>query len=1115
MILDYSFNKFSHNFSLSYIDDSGNKRIMDFGAINHFKTFYYTPTGTFTAWNGAKCDVKYTDSPSKFDLIRFLRELPEDKKKLLQSKTYPKMYTFDIENTFVAGEEPDPVGARNDITTISIVSPELNTVVLGTLKLDEQGLGYVQENFDKYVDGCEYFHTLDLDKPSIRYIYFEREHDMLEYFLKNIVAKVPILAGWNSIGYDWIYICNRIKNFFPDLSIKMSSIVGEVKRKTYINLKNEKIDYLSPLHTIVIDLMDYIKNDHSVMPIKESMSLNYISLNSIGVEKIDYDGDLMDLLRTDPARYVYYNAIDSILVRLIEYRFKQLDQLYMYSIILEDKFENVDLTIPPTETAVFNDFYENHLQVVNEDRDNVVTPVMGAYVKEPIPGKYEYISCNDFASLYPSTVITCNLSFENFVGAFYDEDKMKPYRDNPVKYICIGCNVHENDGTREIPKAGKFITRCIDIEKIKPYINDPNYFVTVNAHVYHNDKEYSFSRIQNKFKQIRGQSKYLSKDLDATVLLDIEHLLEGKTDAQMHKYSDRVVNALKELGYDLHSGDDVKNVDDLMTLKRKVSNEIAYLVNREQSVKLLMNGMYGGTTHPAFFWFSEYLGNDITGEARSVIHLMEKHFESFWNENWALMDEYHKKWGIEVDKERIPIEISNSPSNSLATIIYGDSVDGSSMIHTDQGDMTIEDMFNICYNKYGISGIDDHGSEHVVCPYKSLNYVDGNIVNSDIKDIIRHRVCKKKWRIVTESGKEIFVTEDHSIVVFRDGMRIEVKPTEIQYHDKLCVNEKGNISYERYNVIECVGEFEDEYVYDIEMDDESHTFFANDILVHNTDSLYISYAPLLNTIKGFDQLTPRQKMDIIASINTDFLNKHNFDYIKDYYDKRHAKSVHEFELETIARGGIWLNVKKRYAQVIMWKDGKIYDEDEYTVKSKGLEIIKSSYPAYSRKCLKELVKELIVSTSPYLLQELNFKMQQIRNDFMTTDIENICGSMSVHNYTRFIKDDTQELVCEKGTPFHVRALAYHNYLIHQHNIPEEPMYGGKMKWYRVKKMTNIQSGICFAFQARHYPKWADKLAPIDRVAMFEQTILEPFNRILEAIGMNTLRTDGSIQAKLF
>ena len=44
--------------------------------------------------------------------------------------------------------------------------------------------------------------------------------------------------------------------------------------------------------------------------------------------------------------------------------------------------------------------------------------------------------------------------------------------------------------------------------------------------------------------------------------------------------------------------------------------------------------------------------------------------------------------------------------------------------------------------------------------------------------------------------------------------------------------------------VECIGEFEDEYVYDIEMrDDTEHTFFANDILIHN--SVYVSIDSVL------------------------------------------------------------------------------------------------------------------------------------------------------------------------------------------------------------------------------------------------------------------------------
>ena len=74
---------------------------------------------------------------------------------------------------------------------------------------------------------------------------------------------------------------------------------------------------------------------------------------------------------------------------------------------------------------------------------------------------------------------------------------------------------------------------------------------------------------------------------------------------------------------------------------------------------------------------------------------------------------------------------------------------------------------------------------------------------------------------------------------------------------------------------ECIGLFNEEIVYDIEMADESHTFIANDILVHNTDSLYLSYKDLIDTIEGSEKLALEDKLKIILKINTEFLDKHN------------------------------------------------------------------------------------------------------------------------------------------------------------------------------------------------------------------------------------------------
>lgn len=54
--------------------------------------------------------------------------------------------------------------------------------------------------------------------------------------------------------------------------------------------------------------------------------------------------------------------------------------------------------------------------------------------------------------------------------------------------------------------------------------------------------------------------------------------------------------------------------------------------------------------------------------------------------------------------------------------------------------------------------------------------------------------------------------------------------------------------------IEEIGQFNDEWVYDLEMDDKSHTFISNNILVHNTDSIFVSFKPAIDSCDWKDQI---------------------------------------------------------------------------------------------------------------------------------------------------------------------------------------------------------------------------------------------------------------------
>lgn len=656
MILDYNFNQTTKNFSISYIKENGAKQVLNFN-VSRFKSYYKTPTGKFTNWDGCKCDVRWTEKPHHFDIRTYMTELPEQYKKLLRGKTNPKLYTFDIETlTRLSPDDveefPEPSQAKFPITTISIVSPECNTVILGTRPLGEGGEELLQKRFEDYINKLEYFKELGLPIPKIKYLVFSNEEMMLKYFLEKIVAIVPVLAGWNSLLFDWQYIQNRCKFYYPNIYFGSCSMNKTMTSKNYTDQKQEKVRLHLPCHTCILDMMDVIENfDYVVMPIKESMSLDYVAGEMIHSHKIEYDGSLDDLYRNDYDRYVFYNGIDSLLVQLLDKKFKTMQNIYAQALYCNEMIGKCFSKIALSEDMFWDYFYKNGVKVVPEEKHPERGRLLGAYVRMPTPGKHRFVCCNDFASLYPSTIRSVNISVENFVGEFIDNEKLEPYIFHPEKYIVVGPDVYENDGTADKQEIGKFIGTFVDEKKLKPYRDNPDYFVSVTGCVFKNDKDYAFKIIQTQLADNRNKSKYLYKKMDATVMNDVKHILDGKKVSDK-QYTDDVIEGIKEIGYDVTCvGDLLSMGDNLKDFSVKLKDEIEYLSSAEQAIKYIMNSLYGGSSHVAFFWFSMPLANCITAEARNIIHLMMNHIPQWFKDNWYGATELHEKLGIKIKKE--------------------------------------------------------------------------------------------------------------------------------------------------------------------------------------------------------------------------------------------------------------------------------------------------------------------------------------------------------------------------------------------------------------------------------------------------------------------------------
>ncbi len=301
-----------------------------------------------------------------------------------------------------------------------------------------------------------------------------------------------------------------------------------------------------------------------------------------------------------------------------------------------------------------------------------------------------------------------------------------------------------------------------------------------------------------------------------------------------------------------------------------------------------------------------------------------------------------------------------------------------------------------------------------------------------------------------------------------------------------------NYEIEEIHSIECIGEFSDEYVYDIEVDDESHTFIGNDILVHN--SCYLSFQEVLEKCNWSGT-----EKDFILKLYEYRLADFNSKILSKYAKELNSDNFLNFELESIAKNAIWL-AKKKYMQNIVWKDPDIHYEPLSKISSKGFEIIQSSTPLFARIKLKEVLKFIFSVDKVELVDIVNI-LKKIKREFKLANTEHITFNIKINNYRKYILSDYERFEIASGCPIHIRAAGYYNYSLNNSkykNRYKMLVDGEKIKYYFSKDAAcNV-----FAFSPGDFPI---ELAPsVDHDLQFEKCIIDPINRVIDSMGLGSL-----------
>jgi DNA polymerase elongation subunit (family B) len=188
--------------------------------------------------------------------------------------------------------------------------------------------------------------------------------------------------------------------------------------------------------------------------------------------------------------------------------------------------------------------------------------------------------------------------------------------------------------------------------------------------------------------------------------------------------------------------------------------EIAFWDKRQLVKKINLNSLYGAILNPGCRFFDKRIGQSTTLTGRAIA----QHMDAYLNEC-----------------------ITGVYDHVGEAIIYGDSVTGDTLIKTDNGEISIEELFNQCLD-HSIVGDKEYATQSFA-KVIGFNAFEDSPVMSEISYVMRHKTKKKIYKITLNNGKTVKVTEDHSIMIDRDGFLIEVRPTEIQQDDLvICLN---------------------------------------------------------------------------------------------------------------------------------------------------------------------------------------------------------------------------------------------------------------------------------------------------------------------------------------
>jgi DNA polymerase elongation subunit (family B) len=160
-----------------------------------------------------------------------------------------------------------------------------------------------------------------------------------------------------------------------------------------------------------------------------SYALGNIGEKYVKLGKIEYHGSLDRLFAEDVDKFIEYNIRDVEIIVELEKALKFIDLTVTIAHLCHTKYDTIYYSTILNDGAILT--YLKRKGIVSPNKPTTYNPALktlqeeyaGGYLKDPVPGLYEWVIDLDFTSLYPSIIRSLNMGIETLVGRVVNRDK--------------------------------------------------------------------------------------------------------------------------------------------------------------------------------------------------------------------------------------------------------------------------------------------------------------------------------------------------------------------------------------------------------------------------------------------------------------------------------------------------------------------------------------------------------------------------------------------------------------------------------------------------------------------------------------------------------------------